>query len=53
MAIPQLNKDQRPREKLLSKGVKALSDAQIMAGPSMAGGYIKAKPPSLTGKEKD
>ena len=31
MAIPQLNKDQRPREKLLSKGVKALSDAELLA----------------------
>ena len=31
MAIPQLNKDHRPREKLLSKGVKALSDAELLA----------------------
>lgn len=31
MAIPQLNKDHRPREKLLSKGVKVLSDAELLA----------------------
>ena len=31
MAIPQLNKDHRPREKLLSKGVKMLSDAELLA----------------------
>lgn len=31
MAIPQLNNDHRPREKLLSKGVKVLSDAELLA----------------------
>ena len=33
--------------------VKALADAQIRAGPSTAGGYIEAKPPSFSGKKKD
>ena len=35
--------------------VKALADAQIaaVAGGSSAGGYVKVKPPSLSGKQKD
>jgi len=35
--------------------VKALADAQIAAtaGASSAGGYVKAKPPSFSQKQKD
>ena len=35
--------------------VKALADAQIAAttGASSAGGYVKGKPPSFSGKQKD
>ena len=35
--------------------VKALADAQIAAaaGGNLAGGYVKARPPSFSGKQKD
>jgi len=33
--------------------VKVLADAQILAGPNLAGGYVKVKPPSFSGKKKD
>ena len=33
--------------------VKALADAQIVAGPSSAGGYVKGKSPIFSGKKKD
>jgi len=35
--------------------VKALADAQISAaaGGNLAGGYVRARPPSFSGKQKD
>jgi hypothetical protein len=33
--------------------VKALADSQLAMGGSTAGGYVKAKPPSFSGKQKD
>ena len=32
--------------------VKMLADTQIALGPSLAGGYVKAKPPSFSGMKK-
>ena len=33
--------------------VKALAESQLAMGGSSAGGYVKAKPPSFSGKQKD
>ena len=33
--------------------LKAVTEAQIAAGSSAAGGYVIAKPPSFSGKQKD
>ena len=33
--------------------LKAVTEAQIATGSSVAGGYVKAKPPSFSGKQKD
>jgi hypothetical protein len=33
--------------------LKAVTKAQIATGSSAAGGYVKAKPPSFSGKQKD